>query len=400
LGEVHLVPGTDPEQGAALAQAVLEGLAERGVTAIVTTHYDRLKALGTHDPRFANASVGFDLSRLEPTFKLHMNVPGSSGALAVATRMGIPLPVVDRARALLGPMVTKVEDLLANVTEQRRKLEEERAAVLAELEAIEAERAASRANRDRARLRFEKEARNAHGEALAALKAARREIEDVRRDVRAKAAAATGEDLKAATRRLATPGAAVAKHEPKRTPLPGMPATADQLTPGTPVIVPQLGRAEVIDLLPDNRVEVRVGSMRAVVPIKDMLLDSHRQARKAEKVPLPAPPPMTQGTLVGIGIPAGLLDGVQPGGRGGARTMDTTVDVRGNRVDEAVAQVDRFLDESLLANRDTIFIIHGHGSGALRSAVRGHLQGHRAIATFRAGEQSEGGDGVTVAFLK
>ena len=100
----EIAVGTDPDQGAALAQAVLEALAARGVTCLVTTHYERLKALGASDPRFANASVGFDLDRLEPTFKLHLGSPGSSGALAVAKRMGIATPVVERARELLGPL--------------------------------------------------------------------------------------------------------------------------------------------------------------------------------------------------------------------------------------------------------------------------------------------------------
>ena len=189
--------GTDPEQGAALAQAVLEALAARGVTGIVTTHYDRLKAVGATDPRFANASVGFDLARLEPTFKLHLGTPGSSGALAVARRMGIAGDVVDRARDLMGPQVAKVEELLASVADQRRRIEEERAAVLAELEETEAERASLRVQRDRSLARFEKQTRAAHGEALTALKAARREIDDVRRVVRAKAVAdATAEDVK------------------------------------------------------------------------------------------------------------------------------------------------------------------------------------------------------------
>jgi len=402
----EIAVGTDPDQGAALAQAVLEALADRSVTAIVTTHYDRLKGLGTTDPRFDNASVGFDLQRLEPTFKLHLGIPGSSGALAVATRMGIADPVVDRARSLLGH-TAKVEDLLANVGEQKRRLEEERAAVLAELEAVEADRAAARAARDKTRARFEKETRSAHGEALAALKAARREIEDIRRELRAKQATATPDDVKAATRRLVTPGAQVAKHEPKRTPPPGVPATADQLVAGTPVIVPRLGRAEVVGVLPDDKVEVRVGSMRAIVPLKETLIDSHRAARRAEKdaaKAVPAEIGHKADTLPGLGISGGvpvtIVDASHPGGRAGARTMDTTVDVRGNRVDEAVAQVDRFLDESLLASRDTVFIIHGHGTGALRAAVRSHLAHHQAITTFRAGEQNEGGDGVTVAFLK
>ena len=184
----EIAVGTDPEQGAALAQAVLEALAERGVTAIVTTHYERLKALGATDARFANASVGFDLARLEPTFKLHLGAPGSSSALAVARRMGIDDGVVERARALMGPHVAKVEELLASVADQRRRIEEERASLLAELEAAEADRAAARAARDRFHQRFEKQARAAHGDTLAALKAARREIDEVRRQINARAA--------------------------------------------------------------------------------------------------------------------------------------------------------------------------------------------------------------------
>jgi DNA mismatch repair protein MutS2 len=98
--------------------------------------------------------------------------------------------------------------------------------------------------------------------------------------------------------------------------------------------------------------------------------------------------------------PVQLVEGVPAGGRANARTIDTTIDVRGNRADEAIAQVDRFVDESLLAGRDTVFVVHGHGTGALRSAIRSHLATHKAIEKYRAGEQNEGGDGVTVAFLR
>ncbi len=388
----EIAVGTDPEQGAALAQSVLEALAERGVTGIVTTHYEKLKALGATDARFSNASVGFDLARLEPTFKLHLGMPGSSGALAVAQRMGIARSVVDRARALMGPYVAKVEDLLASVADQQRRIETERAALLAELEAVEADRAAQRIYREKAKARFDKQTRAVHGEALADLKAARREIDEVRRQLRAKAAEVTTEDVKAATRRLAVPGSQVARHEPQRPMPPGTPATAEKLVQGAPVIVPRLGRAEVVSLLPDDKVEVRVGSMRASVLIRDVMMDTHR-ARRA-LLP-PAPPPS-----VDAGPPVVLVDGVPAGGKAGARTVDTTIDVRGNRAEDAIAQVDRFLDESLMAGRDTVFIVHGHGTGALRTAVRGYLATHASVDKARPGEQSEGGDGVTVAFLK
>jgi len=393
----EIAVGTDPEQGAALAQAVLEGLASRGATGIVTTHYERLKALGATDSRFSNASVGFDLARLEPTFKLHLGTPGSSGALAVAQRMGISLSVVDRARELMGPHVARVEELLASVADQQRRIEEERAALLAELEAVEADRAAARIAREKSKARFEKQTRAVHGEALAELKAARREIEEVRRQIRARATEATPDDIKQATRRLVEPGAQVARHEQRRPTPPGIPASAEKLVQGAPVIVPRLGRAEVVALLPDAKVEVRVGSMRAIVPISEVLLDTHRNARRA------GIPTRARADQHDTGAPTQevqLVDGVPAGGKAGARSVDTTIDVRGTRADEAIAQVDRFIDEAILASRDTVWVVHGHGTGALRAAIRAHLTGHRGIDKIRPGEQSEGGDGVTVAFLK
>jgi DNA mismatch repair protein MutS2 len=397
----EIAVGTDPDQGAALAQAVLESLAERGVTGIITTHYERLKALGAADVRFANASVGFDMERLEPTFKLHLGSPGSSGALAVARRMGITAGVVDRARDLLGGSGVRVEELLANVADQQRRIEIERAALIAELEAVESERASMRMHREKSQARFEKQQRQAHAEALASLRAARREIEELRKSVRAKAVldTATADDVRQATRQLVAPGATVAQHEPKRPLPPGSPANEASLVPGTPVIVPKLGRCEVVSAPQDGKVEVRLGMIRALVPVADVLLDSHRAARSAARER-----EREQSELEANGKPQGpsvvLIDGVPAGGRATARTIDSTIDVRGQRVDEAVAVVDRFLDESLMASRDTAFIVHGHGTGALRTAIRTHLQAHKGVDKFRAGEQNEGGDGVTVAFLK
>jgi DNA mismatch repair protein MutS2 len=401
--------GTDPDQGAALAQAVLETLADKGVTCLVTTHYERLKALAAPevtpdtvapvpDPtaRFANASVGFDLERLEPTFKLHLGSPGSSGALAVATRMGIADPVVERARVLLGAAGARVEELLASVADQRRRIEIERAALLAELEAAESDRAAMRTQREKTAARYEKQTRAAHAEAHAALRAARREIEEIRKELRAKAAVATPDDVRDLARKLLTPAAAVAQHEPRRNLPPGTPATVDTLIPGAPVIVPRLGRCEVVSPPVDGKVEVRLGLMRATVPISDVLMDSHRAARSAkrEREKSDESDEKPQGPSVV------LIDGVPAGGRATARTLDSTIDVRGQRVDEAVAIVDRFLDESLMGSRDTAFIVHGHGTGALRTAIRTHLASHKAVDKFRPGDPSEGGDGITVAFLK
>jgi DNA mismatch repair protein MutS2 len=390
----EIAVGTDPDQGAALAQAVLEALAARSVTAIVTTHYQKLKALGVSDPRFANASVGFDLARMEPTFKLHLGSPGSSGALAVARRTGLAGDVVERAQELLGAAGTKVEDLLASVADQRRRIEEERAAVLAELEAAEAERASLRQHREKSKERFDKQLRMAHGDAMAALKAARRDIENVRGELRRRLDAVTIDDLKDAARTVSTAAQTMAQHEPRRNLPPGRPAREQDLVPGAPVIVPSLGgRAEVASAPDRGKVEVRLGSMHATVDIGDVLLDTHKAAAERKRAAEEAKPEPPQHPKIQV------ID-AQGEGKAGMRTVDATVDVRGQRVDEAVTAVDRFIDESVIGERDVLFVIHGHGTGALRSAIRSHLASHKGVARWRAGEKTEGGDGVTVLWLR
>ena len=391
----EIAVGTDPEQGAALAQSVLESLAERGITAIVTTHYERLKALGASDPRFANASVGFDLDRMLPTFKLHLGVPGSSGALTVARTMGLPDPVIARAHDLMGSAGASVEDLLAKVAEQRRRLEEERALQLAEVEALESERMALRADRDRVRTQAEKHARTEYGEALSAIRAARRDVDEVRADLRRRAqqAQATAEDVHKARRKVAQASAEVARHSPPGNLPPGKPARDADLVPGTPVIVRAAsglgGRGEVVKAADKGRVEVRLGAMHLKVAVSEVLLDTHKQAQ-------PKKPPRAEPKPVEPAIETAAIVSE----KAGARTPDTTLDIRGERADDAIVQVDRFLDESLQTSRDVVFVVHGHGTGALRTAIRAHVQRHPAVARWRSGEANEGGDGVTVLFLK
>ncbi len=405
----EIAVGTDPDQGAALAQAVLEALAARGVTAIVTTHYERLKALGAGDERFANASVGFDLERLAPTYKLHLGVPGSSGAFTVARTMGLGDEVVDRAAALLGGGGISVELLLERVADQRRRLEEERAMQLAELEALEAERMAVRADREHQRARASKQAEGAYGEAVVSLREARREVDQVRAELRAKAAAerARAEDLQRARRKIATASKTVHANQPEHNLPPGRAPGDGELVPGTPVILPGLGgRGEVVAAPERGRVAVRLGAMHTSVPVAEVLLDVHRKASQPAPARAERRPDGRDGRRPdrrdggrGPAPEVQLVDGATDG-RAVARTLDTTLDVRGQRADDATGALDRFLDEAMLLSRETIFVIHGHGTGALRAAVRAHLKGHAAVQSFRPGGASEGGDGVTVVFLR
>lgn len=388
----ELAVGTDPDQGAALAQAVLEALAARGVTALVTTHYERLKAVAATDERYTNASVGFDLERLEPTFKLHLGVPGSSGALVVARRVGLPAEVVDRAIALVGDVGMSVEKLLASVADQRRRLEEERAALLAELEAVESERIAAKLDRDKTSQRGDREHARSHSEALGALREARAEAERVRIELRRKERAAR-QDVQQARRQLVAVGSTVSRHEPRSALPPGRTARDGELVVGAPVIVPSLRGRGVVAAAPDKgKLAVQLGAMHALVDVADVLIDTHRHARAAQA-------PAKDEAAAQPAVKVALVDGADPG-RANARTPTTTIDLRGQRVDESLAGLDRFLDEALLLGHDVIFIVHGHGTGVLRAAVRQHVARHPAAKSSRAGEGSEGGDGVTVVFLR
>ena len=398
----EIAVGTEPEQGAALAQAVLETLAEHGAPAIVTTHYERLKALGARGGRFANASVGFDLDTMEPTFRLHLGVPGSSGALAVARRMGLPDEVVDSAQSLMGERRASIEELLAEVSDERRKLVEERARLAETLD--EAERAKKQAEvaRDSAREHERRLKKGAHSDALVALRRARDELDEVRSAVRRRAKEGKLGEVKAKITQLAS---AIAAHEPKQPRPEGTQASAENAPPGTRVHVVSLGqKGEVISAPERGKVTVQVGTMRMAVAFDDLLLERASRGGKSKAQSRPGKQKRrgqisSSGSGGSASAPSSNASAANGGNRDAIRSPDVTIDVRGERADEAVDSVDRFIDKCLLAMRDAVFIIHGHGTGALRSAIRGHLEGHHAITNWRPGERSEGGDGVTVAWL-
>ena len=384
----ELCVGTEPEQGAALAQAVLEALVERGAQVMVATHYERLKALAAADPRFANASVGFDLDAMLPTFQLHLGVPGTSGALSLARRLALDPDLVARAETLLGARRADIEELLVALADEREKLNAERAA-LADTQA-EADRALAAAElaEKRAREREQQVRKGSHDEAVAALRETRRELDELRATVRRrKRASEPAADVRELGAEVAAAAAKIAAHAPAR-PAGGEDAAPDpsELRPGVEVrVVPLSANGAVVSAPQGSRVVVQVGALRTTVNVSDVRLSSRRQQRR-EGARQPARSQVT--TVV-----------APTEGRALRRTPDATLDVRGERVDDALAALDRFLDDSMRHSRDVVFVIHGHGTGALRNAIRQHVGGHPAVSEFRPGEQAEGGDGVTVAWL-
>jgi DNA mismatch repair protein MutS2 len=383
----ELAVGTDPDQGAALAQAVLEELAARGAQAVVTTHYERLKALAPLDPRFVNASFGFDLERMTPTFKIHVGMPGASGAVVLARRLGLPDAITARAEVLLGDRRTGIDELLQSVADERRRLDEERDAATRARREAEAERAEAAAARKSADQRLREIRKGAYDDATAALRRTRDEIDRLRAALKKPEA-----DPAAARATLGALANDLAPHAPLAPAPPGHPASDEDLVPGAPVWVASLGARGQIVSRQDGRVVVQVGPLKSTVNVGDVRVEDARPKKRPASAPAPAtrrpsrPPVAREQTAE--------EDDLTP-----TRTVDTTLDVRGARVDEALAEVDRFVDDALVAERDVLFIVHGHGTGALKSAIRDHLKLHAAISRFRPGTPREGGDGVTVLWL-
>jgi DNA mismatch repair protein MutS2 len=382
----ELAGGTDPREGEALAAGILDSLCARGGAVAATTHYEGLKALALGDARFLNASVGFDLATMTPTFHLAMGIPGSSSALAVARRFGMPATVIERAERFL----TREDHNFETVV---KKLHDERAALeLARVAAEEREREALEA-----RTRLEVELQAAKNREKRALSDEARDLMDRLRRAR--------EDLRAAQGRLRakkTEPQAVreAEHLVERVagevaiggPLEPLlttvedgdraPVRALDLRKGMRVWVTRLrAEADVVDLL-GGSVRVAAGPLKLTVPLEDLRVGSPPAASPRASSPIRAVPARPES-----------LDETP------LQTRDNTCDLRGLRVDDGVAMATSFLDRALSEGLAVVFLLHGHGSGALRDAIRGELARSRYVARFRGGAPHQGGDGVTLVWL-
>ncbi len=375
--------GTDPSEGAALAQAVLEALADRGARVVITTHYNLLKEIAAVDERFENACVELDPSTLAPTFRLHLGQPGASSAAALAERMGLPAAIVARARALASGEEHELDALLAELSGSRAELDRERAEARRARDEAEAARDDYRLRADelrerRQRLlhRMREEAREIFRDAHARVAGA---IHDLQRGGGAPAAAHARERLLAAEAELETRLADPGSSEPP--PDPGEAVDWSRARPGDAVRVGARGAGTLVSL-PDRRgrVTVQLGAARVVLPALDLVAGAP-ESRVAR------PPPAVRVER------ADEEDDASTGA-----TADC--DLRGLRVDEALEQVDAALDRAFTAGRARVRLIHGHGTGVLREAVRAHLAKAPHVRSHGPGDESEGGNGVTVAILE
>jgi DNA mismatch repair protein MutS2 len=380
----ELAGGTDPREGEALAAGVLDSLSARGGAVVVTTHYEGLKALALADDRFQNASVGFDLATMEPTFHLTTGIPGSSSALAVARRFGMPSTVIERAERFLSREDQSFETVVKRMHEERAALELARAAAITREH--EAEAARHKLEHETARLR-EREDRVVSREAEALLSSLRRAKDDLREaQSRLRAKKLDEAQLREAERAIDRVSAQMAiggeLERATRTgadDTPRRPLSAAEVKKGSRVYVPRLrGEADVVEVSGDN-VRVSAGVMKLTVNIAE-LRSAHEEPPAAQRRP--------------------ARETAEPVSREPAiATSDNTCDLRGLRVDDALALANTFLDRCLNERRSVAFLLHGHGTGALRDALRKELKSSPYVAHLRSGTSDEGGDGVTVIWL-
>lgn len=373
----ELCVGTDPHEGAALAASLMESLVTRGASLVITTHYEELKAKAHVDARFVNASFGYDPSTFAPSYHLTRGIPGRSGALEVAARLGLPEHVITRARALAGER-GQLDAVIRALEDERAGLEETRA------QAREQELALERDRTQLAEVRRELEGRKREGyetartEFLAELERAR---EEVRTAIRALQQGPSQPGVEAAKETLAR----IEKQARALKAAPAPEAEAEpavNLTPGTRVFVKTMGRNGTI-------VEVLVKKQQVAVDFGGARILVAQSALRA-----PAPESTGGGARYKPGPKAQGRDDENP-----IRTVDTTCDLRGMRADDALSTAETFLDRALGEDRDTVFFIHGHGTGALKTALRKFLKDSPYVRRFREGHRDEGGDGVTVAWL-
>jgi DNA mismatch repair protein MutS2 len=380
----ELASGTDPEEGAALAAAVLEALTARGAAVAVTTHYEKLKELGAHAPHLHNASVSYDFERMAPTFRLTMGVPGASSALAVATRHGLPSPVVARAQALLPEQSVERERAVEQLERERQGLEAQRRALASEAEQLkelrervegqhELERRQLEAELERETVALRGNVAKLRAELLAVRERLKREGQDP------KALRSIERDLSRAAAHVALGGSLLPERE--------RPAPTSLVEPqvsykaGDSARVKSSGLLATVVDVDHDRVRVQVGSIKLILRSEDL---EPAQAPRKQKQAARA----HTSSIAVSALPTGV------------RTSGNTLDLRGERVDDALSKVDAFVDRLLNVGEPLGFVLHGHGTGALKSAVRSHLRASSHIEQSQPADPDSGGDAFTIFWLR
>ncbi len=363
----ELGAGTDPTEGAALAIAILDELKFVGCRVMATTHYAQLKGYAFGEPAAINASVEFDIETLRPTYRLLIGVPGRSNAIAIASRLGLHGSIVDRARAVMTHGDIRIDELTARMEEARKQAEDERDK--AELASKEAERLReewrtkwSTLEEQSSRLR-----ESAQHEASRIVETATREANRLIDELRKLQKVGGAKDhelvnIRKGIEELRPTASGEARPRGRG------PKDVREIAPGATVRVNSLGQNGEVLEKDGATLVVQLGLLRTKVDLSDVEF-------------VRAPKTETKNVSTRRGVP---------------REMKLSLDIRGETVDDALPQIDKYLDDALVNGIERVTIIHGKGTGALRDGVRRYLARHPRAASFLPGGPGEGGDGATV----
>ena len=373
----ELGAGTDPTEGAALAQVILDALLKIHVRTAATTHYSELKAYALSTKGVENASVEFDVATLRPTYRLSIGVPGKSNAFEISRRLGLPEYLIDNAKQLLSHDTIRFEDVIANAEYHRQVAEKERQlAEQARQETVQLRNEAERLYKDMEEKR-EASTRKAKEEARRIMEKARRESESILYDLKRmkKSANVPEHEVNALKKRMEDGIDSLSEGLSKPTGSFAQPPKTVKI--GDIVEITNLNTKGTVLSLPDAKGEVQLQA--GILKLKAHL----SQLRLVQEKPKAKP-------VSSVRVNTGAME----------RTVHMSCDVRGMALDEAMAEVDQYLDEAVLAGLNEVTIVHGKGTGILREGLQRYLKTNGHVKSFRRGVYGEGEDGVTIVQLK
>ncbi len=378
----ELGAGTDPTEGAALATAILNHLHQQGIRTMATTHYSELKVYALSTPGVENACCDFDLETLRPTYRLLIGIPGKSNAFAIAGKLGLPDYIIDEAKLHLTEQDESFEDLLTDLEASKKTLEKEQdeiAAYKRELERLKSEAAKKQAKLEEQRDRILREANEKAYAILAdAKETADETIRNFHKFGKENISAAEMEKERERLRKKMASTNSGTKLEPQK---PRKTYKPSDFKRGESVRVLSMNLNGTVVSLPDNRgnVTVQMGILRSQVNISDLEIIEEAASYTAKQMHKTSKGKMKMGKSLSVSPEINLL---------------------GKTVDEAVAELDKYLDDASLAHLSSVRVVHGKGTGALRNGIHTYLRRQKHVKSFRLGAFGEGDAGVTIVELK
>ena len=378
----ELGAGTDPTEGAALAIAILTSLHRRGIRTMATTHYSELKVFALTTEGVENASCEFDVETLRPTYHLLIGIPGKSNAFAISKKLGLSDEIIEEAKTHLSDQEESFEELLSDLEHSRRTIEREQAEIRAYKEELETLRRRTKEKQEKLDAQKERIIRDANEKAERILQSAKDYADETMRNFRKFgkeniSASEMEKEREKLRQRMAKTSSKVTleKAQPKKAYKPS------DFKLGTSVRVLSMNLTGTVHTLPDSRgnVEVQMGILRSKVPITDLDIIEETASYTSKQTRRTSSGKMKMGKSL---------------------TVSPEINLIGRTSDEAVALLDKYLDDAYLAHLSPVRVVHGKGTGALRNAVHQYLKRQKHVKSYRLGAFGEGDAGVTIVEFK